>query len=70
MTEQFGLPLADETIAALADTFPTATGRDIKGLAKLVAKFCSQKRVAPELAVFRRCATFRGLDPVGEAPAA
>jgi hypothetical protein len=70
MTEQFGLPLAAGTIAALADTFPTATGRDIKGLAKLVAKFCSQKRVAPELAVFRRCATFRGLDPVGEAPAA
>ena len=50
---------------ALPDIFPEATGRDIKGLAKLVAKYCSQKQVPPSLEVFRRCSIFRGMDVVG-----
>ena len=62
MMEQFGLsealPLAD----TLADRFPTASGRDIKGLAKLVAKYCRQKNLPPDLEVYRRCAMFRALD--------
>jgi hypothetical protein len=68
MSEQFDLSLSDELIDELAAVFPEATGRDIKGLAKLVAKFCSQKGVAPDIAVFHRCAIFRGLD-MARAPA-
>jgi len=62
MTDQFGLEVNDALIQQLVDTFPDASGRDIKELAKLVAKFCSQKQLAPSLDVFRRCAVFRGLD--------
>jgi hypothetical protein len=43
-------------------TFPEATGRDIKGLAKLVAKYCKQKQCPADLDAFKRCATFRGLE--------
>lgn len=46
----------------LADVFPVATGRDIKGLTKLVAKFCQQKQLTPDLEVFKRCSVFRGLE--------
>ncbi len=64
MLEQFGLADdgADELCAQLADVFPEASGRDIKGLAKLTAKYCSQKRVAPGLEAFQRCSIFRGMD--------
>jgi hypothetical protein len=44
------------------DLFPAATGRDIKGLAKLVAKFCHRKQVPPSRDVFLRCSIFRGMD--------
>ncbi len=62
MTEQFALPLDQALIDQLADLFPTATGRDIKGLTKLVAKFCQQKQLEPNLEVFKRCSVFRGLE--------
>jgi len=62
MTEQFGLDVDAALIAQLAEIFPHATGRDIKGLAKLTAKFCSHKSVAPGLEVFKRCSVFRGMD--------
>jgi hypothetical protein len=67
MAEQFNLALDDGLIDALVRVFPQATGRDIKGLAKLVAKFCHQKNAPPDLAAFQRCAIFRGLDmaPLG-----
>ena len=67
MAEQFGLDLDDALIATLVTQFPQTSGRDIKGLAKLVAKFCAQKNRAPSLEVFRRCAVFRALDvpPLG-----
>jgi hypothetical protein len=42
--------------------FPTATGRDIKGLAKLVAKFCQHKQVEAGIDIFKRCSVFRGMD--------
>lgn len=61
MTAQFGLPLADGLIEELAAMFPEASGRDIKGLTKLVAKFCQQKQLPPDLEVFKRCSVFRGL---------
>ncbi|MBT0670184.1 ATP-binding protein [Novosphingobium profundi] len=62
MGEQFGLALAPGLVEELADRFPAASGRDIKGLAKLTAKYCSQKRLAPDLAAFLRCSIFRGMD--------
>ncbi|MGZ8956144.1 MAG: AAA family ATPase, partial [Methylovulum sp.] len=62
MTEQFQLDIDEPLLEQLADIFPQATGRDIKGLAKLVAKFCQHKKVPPTLAVFKRCSIFRGLD--------
>jgi hypothetical protein len=53
---------AQDLAGALVRQFPQASGRDIKGLAKLVAQFCAQKGAAPSLEVFRRCAIFRALD--------
>ncbi|MGL4407224.1 MAG: AAA family ATPase [Zoogloea sp.] len=63
MAEQFGLALDAGTITHLVHTFPEASGRDIKGLAKLVAKYCAQKHCLPDQEAFRRCAIFRGLEP-------
>lgn len=62
MTEQFNLPVARDLIDTLADIFPEATGRDIKGLTKLVSKYCTHKSVDPTLDVFERCSIFRGMD--------
>ncbi|MFG1400131.1 AAA family ATPase [Roseixanthobacter pseudopolyaromaticivorans] len=62
MSDQFGLSLDSPLLDALVETFPATTGRDIKGLAKLVAKYCRHKRVPPTLGVFERCAIFRGID--------
>ncbi len=62
MSEQFGLNLPAAQIEQLAQRFPAATGRDIKGLAKLVAKYCNQKQLAPDNAVFVRCSVFRGME--------
>ncbi|WP_028312191.1 AAA family ATPase [Derxia gummosa] len=62
MTGQFGLDVAPELLEQLSDIFPAATGRDIKGLAKLTAKYCSHKDCAPTLEVFKRCSVFRGMD--------
>ncbi|WP_254048268.1 ATP-binding protein [Uliginosibacterium sp. TH139] len=62
MSGQFGLALDDAMLDQLTDQFPSATGRDIKGLAKLAAKFCRHKQLAPSTEVFSRCAIFRGMD--------
>jgi hypothetical protein len=62
MAEQFGLEVDTKLIGQLVEMFPAATGRDIKGLAKLVAKFCHHKQVAPAIEVFQRCSIFRGMD--------
>jgi SpoVK/Ycf46/Vps4 family AAA+-type ATPase len=62
MSGQFALNLSDDLIGRLAALYPQASGRDIKGLAKLVAKYCRHRDTAPDLDVFKRCALFRGLD--------
>jgi len=64
MGEQFGLNLDAAMPEQLAALFPAASGRDIKGLAKLVAKYCQHKQEKATPQVFLRCAMFRGLDPV------
>jgi hypothetical protein len=61
MAQQFQLDIAEPLMLQLPDLFPTASGRDIKGLAKLVAKFCKQKAIAPDQHVFQSCAVFRAL---------
>lgn len=61
MCAQFGLCISEETVESLVVTFPAASGRDIKGLAKLVAKFCKQKGEPASIEVFKRCSVFRGL---------
>lgn len=63
MSEQFALGLDDAMLEMLPGLFPEATGRDIKGLTKLVAKYCRHKEVGATREVFLRCATFRCLDP-------
>lgn len=70
MSEQFGLRIDAALIDELVETFPAASGRDIKGLAKLVAKYCHHKSVRPGIDVFRRCAIFRGIDLGDHAPLA
>ncbi len=69
MGAQFGLGLDEALVSTLAHRFADASGRDIKGLAKLVAKFCQHKGLQPTLAVFKRCAMFRALDVHAEADA-
>lgn len=67
MTGQFGLSIPPSLMHTLAEIFPEASGRDIKGLTKLVAKYCSHRGVAPTLDVFERCSIFRGLDARAQA---
>lgn len=62
MAEQFQLAITPETIDSLAQLFPHASGRDIKGLSKLVAKYCHYKSLPPSLEVFKRCSIFRGME--------
>lgn len=62
MTNQFAIEIHPALIDTLVDLFPSATGRDIKGLSKLVAKYCQHKKVKPEIEVFKRCSVFRGME--------
>jgi SpoVK/Ycf46/Vps4 family AAA+-type ATPase len=62
MIDQFALDVDADMIDQLVMCFPEATGRDIKGLSKLVAKFCQHKKTAPTLDVFKRCSIFRGME--------
>jgi SpoVK/Ycf46/Vps4 family AAA+-type ATPase len=62
MTRQFGLEIGTELLETLTDVFPAATGRDIKGLSRLVSKYCLYKSTEPTLEAFERCSVFRGMD--------
>lgn len=62
MTRQFALDINEGLINELSEIFPKATGRDIKGLSKLVAKFCQHKELSPSLEIFKRCSIFRGME--------
>ncbi len=66
MTEQFNVTVSDQLIEQLADLFPQATGREIKGLTKLAAKFSQQKGLQPNIEMFKRCSVFRGMDYLTE----
>jgi SpoVK/Ycf46/Vps4 family AAA+-type ATPase len=62
MLRQFDLSVEAGLVAELVGQFPRATGRDIKGLARLVAKYCHHKQLSPSLGVFKRCAIFRAME--------
>lgn len=62
MLAQFELEIDDALLDELVALFPSASGRDIKGLAKLAAKFRNHKQVKPSSDVFRRCSIFRGME--------
>jgi ATPase family associated with various cellular activities (AAA) len=62
MLRQFELQVDTDLPGQLVTLFPDATGRDIKGLAKLVSKYCRHKSVAPTLPAFKRCSMFRGME--------
>lgn len=67
MGRQFELTLDDPMLDWLSQHFPQASGRDIKGLAKLVAKYCHHKVVEPDKTVFQLCSVFRGLEFAADA---
>ena len=62
MAEQFGLTIEEAMLKKLAERFNTASGRDIKGLAKLVSRFAEHRAINPNMEVFEHCASFRGLE--------
>lgn len=61
LADQFEFRLSDKLIGDLAKEFDGISGRDIKELLKLTAKWCRQKAVKPSVRVFKSCAQFRGL---------
>lgn len=62
LSDVFGLKVVDKKLAKeLAATFE-CTGRDIKGLVKLVTKFQRQRGKQATLADFKRLASFKGLN--------
>jgi len=61
LSTQFQFSLNDQLVDDLASHFKDISGRDIKELLKLTAKWCRQKNVPPTLEVFRSCSQFRGL---------
>ncbi len=61
LADQFKFDLSDALIDELIVRFNGISGRDIKELLKLTAKWCRQKSVQPSVSVFNTCAQFRGL---------
>jgi len=61
LSSEFQVELSDDLIGDLVKAFPRASGRDIKQLLKLSAKYAYGKKVPLDMEVFRACAQFRGL---------
>jgi SpoVK/Ycf46/Vps4 family AAA+-type ATPase len=61
LSTQFQVELSDEMIKTLTNRFPETSGRDIKELLKLTAKFCRSKDIPYSEDAFRQCAMFRGI---------
>ncbi len=61
LANQFQFALSEDLVNDLVENFKGISGRDIKELLKLTAKWCRQKHVSPSLEVFKTCAQFRGL---------
>lgn len=63
LATQLGAALPDGLIDALVADYPGASGRDIKELLKLTAKYCRRQGEPLSRAAFAHCAAFRGLAP-------
>lgn len=61
LSTQFQVELPDAMVETLTDQFPDTSGRDIKELLKLTAKFCRSKDIPFSQDAFRQCAMFRGI---------
>ena len=61
LSTQFQFDLQEPLIDDLVGHFKEISGRDIKELLKLTAKWCRQKQVPPSLDIFCSCSKFRGL---------
>ncbi len=61
MSDQFALNLDKQLVGQLSETFDQFSGRDIKGLTKLVGRFCQHRNLTPNLELFRHCSKFRGV---------
>jgi len=62
MVAQFQLEVPPLLVEELVELFPTACCRDIKGLVKLVAKYCQHKSVFRSVDVFKLFSVFRGME--------
>lgn len=60
LAAQFGASLSDELVEELATFYARSSGRDIKELLKLTAKYCKSKDIPFSVEAFQRCAVFRG----------
>jgi len=63
--DQCGATLDDELVDVLTAAYPKASGRDIKELMKLATRYGKAKQTALSEDVFRLCAQFRAIDPIG-----
>ncbi|MDX5363546.1 MAG: ATP-binding protein [Pseudazoarcus pumilus] len=61
LAAQFDVELPPALIDTLVDTYAQASGRDIKELLKLTARFCKSKGQPLSAEAFAQCAVFRGL---------
>ena len=62
LATQFNVSLQKPLINSLVKKYPKASGRDIKELLKLAAKYHRQKNRTIDMELFRQCAMFRGID--------
>ncbi|MES2383472.1 MAG: AAA family ATPase [Pseudomonadota bacterium] len=65
LAQQFHTELPDELMERLTVSYAAASGRDIKELLKLTAKFCKGKKLPLSEEAFAQCAAFRA---IGKAP--
>ena len=61
LADQFDVELPEGLVETLADTYSDASGRDIKELLKLTARFCRSKDIPLSEEAFAQCAVFRGV---------
>lgn len=60
--EQFNIDYSPELINELSEEFKKISGRDIKNVTRLVSRFIQGYKVPPTIDVFKKCATFRGVE--------
>ena len=61
LAAQLGIELPEALRDRLVTDYAGVSGRDIKELLKLTAKYCRRKGIALSAAAFAQCAVFRGL---------